>query len=152
MSGYSYVGILQHQEEVSPEPDIWVELEKENVGFGLPSHSAISNHLQPFSPLSSQGVDIHMQKAFSPLLVWLSTGLLVISLRASLSAWISQRHHLRDSVCHTAEDPMALAEQPLAENPAALMGLPDLPFMRAGLQHDSGLHRPNMLNPTDRSG
>ena len=30
----------QRQEEVSPEPDIWVELEKENVGLGLPSWRA----------------------------------------------------------------------------------------------------------------
>lgn len=45
----------QRQEALTPEPDIVVELEKENAGFGLPSHSAMSNHLQPFSPLLSQG-------------------------------------------------------------------------------------------------
>ena len=59
----------QRQEEVSPEPDIWVELEKENVGLGLPSNSAMSNHLQPLSPLSSQGVVIHVHKGLPSLLL-----------------------------------------------------------------------------------
>ncbi len=47
---------------------------------------------------------------------------------------------------------MTLGEQPLAQNPqAALMGLPDLPFMQDGLQRTPGLHLPKMPTPADRS-
>lgn len=45
------------QVEMSPEPDIVVELEKENLGYGLPADPTLPPvfHLQPSSPSSSQG-------------------------------------------------------------------------------------------------
>ena len=47
---------------------------------------------------------------------------------------------------------MMLAGQPLVQNPrAALMGLPDLPFMQGGPQRTPGLHLPKMPVPADRS-
>ncbi len=59
-------GARQHREP-TPEPDIVVELEKENVGIGLPSHSAMSNHLQPLSAPSSQGVHLPIYQALLSL-------------------------------------------------------------------------------------
>lgn len=47
---------------------------------------------------------------------------------------------------------MTLAQRALTDNrQAALMGLPDLPFMQGGLQRTPGLQFAKMPNPTDRS-
>lgn len=44
------------QEEAVSEPDIVLEVEKENVGFKLPSGTAMRCLLQPSTVSSSQGV------------------------------------------------------------------------------------------------
>ena len=62
------------------------------------------------------------------------------------------RYLTTQCVLHTAEDPMTLAEQALTDNKqAALMGLPDLPFMQDSLQRTPGLQLAKMPDPTDRS-
>jgi len=67
--------VRQRQEEMSPEPNIVVELEKENVGwaqqenagFSLPD-AALPYNLQPVSTASSEGetcLETCFQVAFS---------------------------------------------------------------------------------------